>query len=132
MNTTTKTTSNLPKINLPDAMRWAGRITSLFSIAVLLMFLFGGNEGLPSGHEWLGLALFPGCVVLGFVVAWWKELIGGAASIGGLMAFYVWFLATGGVLSAGGYFALFTLPAVFFLISGGLRYRDGNKIEPKT
>lgn len=51
MNAATKTTNRLAKINFPDAMRWAGRATSLLSIAVLSMFLFGGNEALPSGRE---------------------------------------------------------------------------------
>ena len=123
MNATTKTTNGIPNIKLADVMRWTGRATSLLSIAVLSMFLFGGNEALPSGWEWLSLGFFPGLVVFGFVVAWWKELTGGAISIAGLIAFYIWFAPTGV------YFALFTLPAVFFLISGGLRYRYSSNNE---
>ena len=125
MNATTKTANGIPKINLPDAMRWAGRATSLVSIAVLSLFLSGGNEALPSGREWFGLALFPGLVVLGFVVAWWKELTGAVISIAALIAFHIWFAAFGV------YFALFTLPAIFFLISGGLRFRDARKTGTK-
>lgn len=97
------------------------RIWSLASIAFVLLFLFGdalnGNGARPTAAEWVGLALWPGGVVVGLVLAWFRNGLGGAVAIGSLIAFYVWYLLERGTFPRGPYFFLVAAPGILFLLS---------------
>ena len=102
-------------------IRWVARLLSIASIAVLVLFFVG--EGVaptgvaPKGEEWIGLLFFPLGVMVGLIVAWWHEGIGGAIVVGGLLAF----LGVYGLLLTGGVpqplpFLAFASPGFLFLL----------------
>lgn len=101
-------------------VHWTARALSLFGTLVLLLFVVG--EPFPIAKiravEWLGLMLFPFGVVVGFAVAWWREGLGGSITIASLVAFYVVFVfLMNESLSEGGWFLVFAIPGLLFLIS---------------
>jgi hypothetical protein len=67
------------------------RVGSIASITLLVM-LFAG-EGLDPSHvtprQWVGLFFFPIGVTVGMVIAWWKEGVGAAITLGSLLALYL-------------------------------------------
>jgi hypothetical protein len=103
------------------ALSWLARILSLASIAFVLVFLFG--EGLsshgaqPKAAEWISLALWPGGVCVGLVVAWFQKGVGGTVATGSLIAFYGWNLLERGRFPTGPYFLLVAAPGILFLLS---------------
>lgn len=111
-------------------VRWTARTLSLLSAAVLLLFLGGGEQfdlSRLTPREWTGLLLFPGGIIAGFAIAWWKEGLGGAVTMGSLLAFYVIY---GWVLHGrigGWWFFVFASPGVLFLLSDLLR-RNSNRL----
>jgi len=107
-----------------ETVRWTARVLSVFSTAVLMLFLFGEpfNVEKVTATQWLGLLLFPVGVVIGFAVAWWREGLGGSITVGSLLAFYVVFTTLmHEPLAKGGWFLVFALPAFLFLLSALLR-----------
>lgn len=103
------------------AMCWVARIWSLASIVFVLVFLFGeglsGHGGKPTAAQWIGLALWPGGVVVGLLIAWFQKGLGGAIAIASLLAFYVWNLLDRGTFPRGPYFFLVAAPGILFLLS---------------
>ena len=103
-----------------NILRWVARILGLMSIGFVLLFLFG--EGLmvngvgPTPTEWVGLLFFPFGLMIGLLVAWRNELIGGSIAVVSVAAFYAWALSVRGALPSGPYFLLLALPALLFLI----------------
>ena len=72
-------------------LEWLARIASMVSI-VLLVALFIGEGLHPSqiaAREWVGLLFFPLGVMVGMIVAWWKEGTGAGVTVGSLVAFYL-------------------------------------------
>jgi hypothetical protein len=104
---------------------WVARVLSIGSAGLLLLFFIG--EGFdPSnlaGREWAGLLFFPLGVVAGMAIAWWREGLGGAVSVGSLLAFYVGHVLADGGLPGGLAFVGFTLPGFLFLLYGLLSRR---------
>ena len=101
-------------------IRWSARLLSIASTVLLLMFLFGEKFEVSkvAASQWLGLIFFPLGVIVGFVVAWWKEGLGGAITIASLLTFYLIFvLLLKGSLSQGVWFLVFAAPGFLFLIS---------------
>ena len=104
-------------------VRWTARLTGAGSLWILLLFvgahIFGDSQGPgPTAIEWLGLMLFPTGVIVGLFAAFFRAKAGALVAIGSLAAFYVWHVLHAGNLPGGPYFALFTSPAILFLISG--------------
>ena len=100
--------------------RWSARLLSIASTAMLLLFLFGESfePSKIAGREWLALIFFPLGIVVGFVVAWWKEGLGGAITIASLLIFYLIFVfLLRDNLARGGWFLVFALPGFLFLAS---------------
>lgn len=97
--------------------RTIARVGSIASTFVLMAFIFGGNERLPHGQEWLGLALFPGGILLGMVWGWKSELVGGLITVLSLIGFYALQLIISGRVPGGPWFVLFASPGIFFLLS---------------
>src|ERR1041385_6302439 len=92
------------------------RVGSVNSIA-LLVLLFQAEALHPSEiapTEWFGLVFFPIGVIIGLVIAWWKEGLGISITIGSLLAFY---FVYGYLLRyhVGGWaFVMFASPALLF------------------
>ena len=75
------------------AIELFARLGSIASIVLLLMLFVGEgmNPSKITRNEWAGLLFFPIGVMIGMVVAWWKEGVGAAITLGSLVAFYlVW------------------------------------------
>ena len=104
-------------------VRWAARITALVSIGFLLAFVIGEglNPGQITGWEWVQLLFFPVGVIAGLALGWWKENWGGLLAIGCLAVFYLLHFMAAGSFPRGPYFALFTSPAVLYLISARMK-----------
>ena len=104
------------------------RVASIASITLLLL-LFQGEAFNPSAvtpREWAGLLFFPLGVMVGMIVAWWKEGLGAAITLGSLVAFY---FVYGYVLRnhIGGWaFVLFASPGFLFLLHW-VFYRGENR-----
>jgi hypothetical protein len=99
------------------------RVGSIASITLLILLFMG--EGLhPSEislREWAGLLFFPVGVMVGMIMAWWKEGLGSAVTLGSLLAFY---LVYGYLLRnhIGGWaFIVFASPGFLFLLHWLLR-----------
>jgi hypothetical protein len=109
-------------VAVEPAVRWTARILSLFSVYMLLLFLFGEPFEITKirAIEWVGLMLFPVGVVAGFAVGWWKEGLGGAISVGSLLVFYFLFVFRPGDPVRGIWFFVFAFPGFLFLTSWGL------------
>ena len=112
------------KGRLAVGMRWTARILSILIVGTLLAFFIGEGGGSGFGPltwaERLGLVFFPVGIVLGMAVAWWREGLGAAISIGSLVVFYVVDIVTTGTPPSGPFFILFTLPAAPFAAAWAL------------
>lgn len=105
---------------------WVARIGSIFSIALVLLFFAGGhfNPAQVAWKEWIGLVFFPVGVVLGLVIAWKREALGGFISVLSVSAFYlVYGLILSGNIAQGSAFCMFAAPGAFFLIHWQLSHQ---------
>jgi hypothetical protein len=101
-------------------LRWVARLGSLFSMALLALFLFG-EEMNPSQlitTEILGLLFFPLGVTMGMLLGWRWETLGGTVTVLSLLAFYKVMYAASGRFPEGIWFMLFALPGLLFLYCG--------------
>ena len=98
------------------------RVGSIASITLLLM-LFAG-EGFDPSHvttrQWVGLFFFPLGVIVGMVIAWWKEGLGAAITLGSLLALYVVYGYLMRYHIAGWAFLVFASPGFLFLLHWAL------------
>jgi hypothetical protein len=110
--------------------RWLARLTSLVSIGILSLFLFGEPLNLSriTAREWIGLAFFPAGVVIGMIIAWWREGLGAAVSIASLLGFYTIFGWLLGSRVNGPWFVVFVSPAFLFLIAWFLSRRNPREV----
>ncbi|HEX6127289.1 MAG TPA: hypothetical protein VFZ23_18100 [Pyrinomonadaceae bacterium] len=105
-------------------LRLSAHATAVVCLAVTLLFLFGTDFQFQSlsVREWIGLGFFPVGVVIGLVLAWREELLGGViilASIAGFYLVYGWLLSSD--LRQGWVLLPFLVPAILFLIHGSLQ-----------
>lgn len=112
-------------------VRWMARAWSIASVGfILLMFIGSGlaegfNPAQFAFRDWVGLFFFPFGVGLGMIVAWRREGLGGAITVGSLLAFYAALRVMDGRFPRGPYFALVAAPGVLFLVCWLLsRYRE--------
>lgn len=105
-------------------LRWTGRVLSIISVGILLLFLIGeGDFSQPPRltlGEWLGVLFFPVGIVAGMIVAWRRERWGAIIALGSLAAFYALQRIIFGDFPGGPYFLLFTLPALLMGLAGWL------------
>jgi hypothetical protein len=98
------------------------RVGSVASITLLIL-LFMGDAVRPSDispNEWAGLVFFPIGVVIGMVIAWWKEGVGSVLTVASLIGFY---LVYGYLLRnhiGGWWFIVFASPGFLFLLHWSL------------
>jgi len=106
--------------------RWTARLGSIASLLLLSAFIFGPNEAdkWPTAQEWAGLAFFPGGVVVGMLLGWWKERLGGAVTVASRAGFYAWLFLTSGRIWAGPWFFVFAAPGFLFLLADWLSTRS--------
>ena len=106
------------KLNITTlSLRRMARAASLLSIGTILLFLVGFNPGSVRPREWVGLAFFPAGVVIGMIVAWWKEGFGAGITLASLAAFYgVYGLLMGSRVNSVA-FVVFASPGFLFLIA---------------
>ena len=109
-------------------LEWVARVGSLVSIGLLLALFIG--EGLHPAQvgprEWVGLFFFPVGVVVGMIVAWWKEGLGAAITVASLLAFYVVYGYLFRSHVGGWAFVTFAAPGFLFLLHW-LLLRSGEK-----
>ena len=102
-----------------SSLRWIARVCSILSVGVLLLFFVGEgfNPTKVAPREWVGLLFFPFGVVVGLMLAWWREGLGGVISVGSLLAFYVLYgLLLSGAIPRGSAFLLFAAPGGLFVV----------------
>ena len=111
--------SNRIDLGLPlTVIELLARIGSIASITLLIL-LFMGEAFRPSEispNEWVGLAFFPTGVVIGMVIAWWKEGVGSVLTVASLIGFY---MVYGYLLRnhiGGWWFVVFASPGFLFLL----------------
>lgn len=109
-----------------QSLKWIARIGSLFSITIIGLFAFGGNEPLQllSLIEAIGFACFPVGVMAGILIGWEWPLRGGLLSLGSLLGFYVWHFVSSGSFPSGPWFAVFAMPLFFFIASAFCNHKD--------
>jgi hypothetical protein len=112
-------------ITTARVVRWAARLLSVASIAVIAMFVVGEPPvpGRVTAREWGALAFFPLGVVVGMVVAWWREAVGVAIGLGSLACFYIYFVLLTGAAPRGVWFAVFSSPLALFLVAWAMSAR---------
>jgi hypothetical protein len=102
-------------------MALIARIWCIASIVFVLAFVVGealnGNGTTPTPIEWIALALFPGGVVVGLAIAWFRKGLGGGITIASLIGFYLWLFLERGRFPGGPYFALVAAPGFLFVLS---------------
>lgn len=97
--------------------RWTARIWSVPSIVALLLPYF--MEGLywlqaDSAREVVGHLCFL-AILVGLILAWFREGLGGALTVAGFTIFYMTWWATGGFPN-GPFLALIAAPGFLFLL----------------
>ena len=112
--------NNRNDLGLPLAViELLARVGSIASITLLVLIFFGEGSFRPSEisrNEWIGLAFFPLGVVIGMVIAWWKEGVGSVVTLGSLIGFY---LVYGYLMRnhiGGWWFFIFASPGFLFLV----------------
>jgi hypothetical protein len=110
--------TNRRDLGLPLAVvELLARAGSIASITMLIL-LFQAEGLHPSGiapREWIGLLFFPLGVILGMVVAWWKEGVGSAITLASLVGFYGVYGYVMGSHIGGWAFVVFASPGFLFL-----------------
>jgi hypothetical protein len=111
-------------LGLPLALiEFLARLTSIASITLLVM-LFQAEAFNPSSialQEWIGLVFFPTGVIVGMIVAWWKEGVGALIALGSLAAFYLVYGCLMRNHIGGWAFVAFSSPALLYLAHWLLR-----------
>ena len=106
-------------LNFPLALiEMIARVCSIASITLLLM-LFAGEWLHPSQvtpREWIALFFFPFGVIVGMAIAWWKEALGAAITLGSLLAFYFVYGYLMSYHIGGWAFVMFASPGFLFLL----------------
>jgi hypothetical protein len=106
------------------ALRWVARAWGAASAALLFVFAFGGREHLRfTTDEAVTFLFFPVGVVVGFVLAWWRELAGGLVSVGSLVLFYVSLFAFTGRVPTTPWFLVFAAPGFLHIASAVIAAR---------
>ena len=101
--------------------RWTARVWSFASLAFIAVLMIGNLQaagGLQmTARESALFLFFPIGVVAGLLIAWWKEMIGGATAVASLVGFYALHAIIAGGLPGGVYFVLLALPGLLFVVA---------------
>ena len=121
MNTGIVSSSPLPRL-----VHWSARVTSLLLLGLVIVIVIG-HGGPPNIFrqpmsvqlEFAAMAI----MLLGLVIGWVRELLGGLLVLLGLAAFNVVELAVNGCPVLGA-FPLFAVPGALFLLSAVVRRKN--------
>lgn len=117
-------------------LRWIARIGSVLAIAMLLLFLFGDGDFSEIASitilEWIAILFFPFGVVVGMVVAWWHERLGGIITVISLVMFYLLNLLLTNSFPGGSWFLIFAAPGMVFLLCSFLERLNSHQTSGKT
>jgi hypothetical protein len=109
-------TSNGTPSPLLTTVRWTARISSIPVIVVFLLMFFG--EGFDPAKvkpiEWVMLLFGPFGFILGMILGWWKEGLGGAITV---LSFFAAMLVGDYSGSGAGYILICAAPGFLFLFS---------------
>jgi hypothetical protein len=111
---------------LAPVVRWLARGLSLVSLGMLLLFMFGEgfNPFRMEPREALLTLFFPIGVMIGLLLGWRFEGMGGAVALVSLLGFYAVHLLLSGRFPGGAWFFVFTSPAVLFVGAELARHRS--------
>ena len=100
-------------------LRWIARILSILCVGTIVLFAVGEgfNPAKLKVNEWLGFIFFPFGFVIGMIMGWWKENVGGWMIICCFILFYVVNYCSSGGFPHGWAFFVFSLPGIMFLLS---------------
>ena len=103
---------------LTQALRWTARVWAVASVLLVVAFIIGEgfNPSQIRAAEWLGFLFFPTGICAGMILAWWKEGLGGAITVGSLVIFYGIHFATAGALPRGSAWWVLAAPGFLFLL----------------
>lgn len=116
-------------------LRWTARIFAIACLAILSLFIFGESIEYWSKitfKQAIGLLFFPVGLVVGLILAWWREILGGTISVVSVICFYViygWF--SNNSLALGWWFIVFAIPGILFL-TYGIVVTGGRAIDGKS
>ena len=113
------------------ALRWLARAASLVSIALMLA-MATDHAAWPTPRQWVLLACFPCGVVLGMLVAWRREILGGLVALSSLIAFHALLATDGKLFSAGPWFVVFASPALVLLVCGIIDAQQNASPKPRA
>lgn len=103
-----------------SVLRWVARIWSIPIIGLIVNEILFPSDKYFVNDGWLAWAtrilLF--LSVFGLLIAWWNELMGGLASIGLLILFFLFYWFDKGEFAPGWmmYLGLIALPAALFIL----------------
>ena len=104
-------------------LRLTARVFAVACLAILFLLILGENLDhwlkAPAG-ELIGALLFPVGLIIGLLIAWRRELLGGLLALGSVAAFYVVYgLILNSLLTGlGWWFIFFAIPGALFLAYG--------------
>ncbi len=101
---------------LPRFVHWIGCF--LGTALALLFTTFTIAEGPPPLSDG-SIALT--VTAIGFLLSWWRDLLGGLMSMAGIGGFYLWHLTETGNFPGGWVFPLCFIPVILLVISSLLR-----------
>ena len=104
------------QIKVPQVVRWVARGMSVLVAGFVLVMFFGEAGGLSVLFRNPAILWIP-IPVVGLMLAWRWELIGGMLALAWLPSFYAreWILSGG--FPKGPWFAMMALPSLFFLLA---------------
>lgn len=100
-------------------MGWIARGLSVLAVGSILLFIIGEhfNPLRLNMQEALLFFCFPLGIVIGMVIGWWREGLGGLIAFASMALFYAVHLIQSGRLPKGPFFLIFALPGLLFVIS---------------
>ena len=110
-------------------VEWLARLGSIASI-IFLALIFLDEPFHPSQiarTELIGLLFFPVGVITGMVIAWWKEGLGSALTVGSLAGFYIVYGYIFKNHIGGWWFVVFASPGFLFLLHWLFRHERAEK-----
>jgi len=123
MDTANKST-NTPQL----VIRWIARLLSIPVIVIFLLMFFG--EGFDPAKvkpaEWLMLLFGPFGLIVGMILGWWKEGVGGVIT---LVSFFAAMIVGGYSGSGAGNLLICASPGFLFLLSWLLSKLEMSSIE---
>ncbi len=102
-------------------LRWTARVLALATLLLLALFYIGEGVNVSdiAPREYVGLIFFPIGLVVGYLIAWKNELLGGVVAVGSILAFYLIYGALlNGSIMQGSAFLVFGIPGLLFLVYG--------------